>query len=271
MIGVGAYFIKGGFTYHIDFAGGAELRLAFEKPIKIGDLRRVISEKGWKDSVIQSIGVSEKEFIVRIGGEAEELEGKFKAEVGGEFESNKMTIENIDWVGAAVGKDTQWNAFVAILLSMLILLLYIAIRSKYSFAVGAVVALAHDLLAVLVCLLLVNEAISLNVLAAILTILGYSLNDTIVIFSRIRENLVKMKGASAVQTINTSINQTLKRTLLTSFSTLLALFTFYFFGGEALRSFSFVMILGVIFGTYSSIYIASPIALAIGSSVKGGE
>ena len=269
--GVVFYFMIGGFKYHIDFAGGAEIRILFEKKLETSQLRKAMSEKGWKDVEIQSVGSKGNEFIVRMGGDEQNLEDKFKADIASGISDNKMTILNIDWVGAAVGKGMQWNAFLAVLLSLLIILLYISIRSKYAYAIGAVVAIAHDILFVLTFLLIFQEPISLAVLAALLAILGYSLNDTIVIFSRIRENLVKMRGAPIFEIANISLNQTLTRTLRTSVSTLLAVGSFYLLGGETLRGFSFAMLVGTIVGTYSSIYIASPIMLAISSMVKKAD
>jgi len=266
--GVFAYFVKGGFEYHIDFAGGAELQISFDKPVEASKLRAAINEQGWKDPVIQNVGTSGKEFLVKIGGEVENLEDKFKIQVDKAIPESKMTVEHINSIGSQVGKDTQWNAIVAVLLSLLLILLYVAIRSKYGYAMGAVVAIAHDMLAVLAFLLFFNEPISLNVLAAVLAILGYSLNDSIVIFSRVRENLNKFKDMPVIDVVNMSINQTMKRTLLTSFSTLLAVGSFFFLGGETLRGFSFAMLVGIVVGTYSSIYIASPVMLAFGTGAS---
>ncbi|MFH1461592.1 MAG: protein translocase subunit SecF [bacterium] len=265
--GVVAYFALGGFKYHIDFSGGAEVNVSFENPIDIGVLRKAISNEGWKDSVIQSMGKSGKDFIIRIGGAtAEGLEEKFRGAVDAATPGNIMTVNHIDWVGAAVGKDMQKNALIAVLLSLLLILLYVAVRSKYGYAVGAVVAIAHDMLAVLIFLLILREPISLSVLAAVLAILGYSINDTLVIFNRIKENVKKLHGDTLENIVNVSINQTLKRTLLTSFSTLLAVGSFFILGGETLRGFSLTMIIGIIFGTYSSIYIASPIMMLFKTS-----
>ncbi len=176
-----------------------------------------------------------------------------------------MIVRNVEWVGAEVGKDIKWNALISVILSLLLIMLYVAVRSRYRYAVGAVVAIAHDMLAVLIYFLIFGEPISLHVLAAVLAILGYSLNDTIVIFSRIRENFAKMKGVSEEEIVNRSINQTLSRTLLTSFSTLLAVGSIFLFGGEALHGFSLAMLIGIVVGTYSSVYIASPVMLALGS------
>jgi preprotein translocase subunit SecF len=147
----------------------------------------------------------------------------------------------------------------------------VTIRSKYAFAIGAVAAIAHDVLVVLVCLLIFEEPISLPVLAAILAILGYSLNDTIVTFSRVRENIKKMRGESLLKIANTSINQTFKRTVLTSVSTLAAVGSFFLLGGQTLRGFSLVMLIGIIVGTYSSVYIASSIMLLVGPSLVDVE
>ncbi|MFH1644582.1 MAG: protein translocase subunit SecF [bacterium] len=266
--GVFGYFAKGGFKYNIDFSGGAEIRVVFQNPVAIDKFRAALSKQGWEDSVIQNIANSDKEYIVKVGitqlKDVGDLENKFSSDIKLEIPDNKMKVENIEWVGAEVGKGMQWAAIKAVLLSLLILLLYIAIRYKYNFAMGAVVALMHDILVVLVMILFLGEPISLNVLAAILAILGYSLNDTIVIYSRIRENLTKMHGVSLQKVVNTSLNQTLKRTLLTSFSTLLAVGSIFILGGETLHSFSLVMLLGIIFGTYSSIYIASPVMMLLG-------
>jgi preprotein translocase subunit SecF len=267
--GVFAYFALNGFKYHIDFAGGAEVNVSFEKPIDIGVLRNAISSEGWKDTVIQSVGKSGKDFIVRIGGATEKgLENKFRAAVDKATPGNTMTVNHIDWVGAAVGKDMKRNAVIAVLLSLLLILLYVAVRSKYGYAIGAVAAITHDLLAVLIFLLILREPISLSVLAAILAILGYSLNDTLVIFNRVKENIKKMRGENLEKIVNTSINQSLKRTLLTSFSTLLAVGSFFVLGGETLRGFSLAMLIGIVVGTYSSIYIASPVMIFFGISSK---
>ncbi|MCF7800009.1 protein translocase subunit SecF [Candidatus Babeliales bacterium] len=264
VFGLILYFAKGGFKYSIDFVGGAEIRASFQEPIKANDLRSALSKKGWQDYNLQSVGNTDKEYFIRVSGQIKNLEEKFSQDIKSEISSNKMTIENIDFVGAEVGKEMQSNALIAIVLSLIVLLGYITIRSKYAYAVGAVVALVHDLLAVLVFLLLFNELISINILAAILSILGYSLNDTIVIFNRIRENLKKHKDMSSNELVNLSINQTLTRTLLVSFSTLLGVLSFYVFGGEVLRGFSFAMLVGIVVGTYSSIYIASPIMIIFG-------
>ena len=261
-VGFVTYFTKG-FKFDVDFAGGTAFHLSFEKSLKISDLRSVIADKGWPDAVVQSVGSQNKQFMVQIVGEEGSIADSFKKDVGTELSEYKMNIEKIDWVGPEVGTDIKWSAIKAVLFSLLMILLYVAIRSKTRFAVGAVVAIAHDMLVVLTCLLLFGEPISGHVLAAILAVLGYSINDTIVIFSRVRENMKKMKGVSELEIVNTSLNQTLRRTMLTSISTFLAVGSIFILGGKALHGFSLTMLLGIVVGTYSSIYIASPVMLAI--------
>lgn len=268
-VGIFAYFAMGGFKYSIDFAGGAEINISFKKNIDIGVLRKAISREGWKDAAIQSVGTSGCDFIVRIGGvTVEGLEDNFRAAVDKATPGNSMTVNHIDWVGSAVGKDMKKNAIISVLLSLLLILLYVSIRSKYGYAIGAVVAIAHDMLAVMIFMLLIREPISLSIMAAILAILGYSLNDTLVIFNRVKENIKIMKGAPLVDVVNKSLNQSMKRTLLTSFSTLLAVGSFFVLGGTTLRGFSLAMIVGIVVGTYSSIYIASPVMMFFGTSAK---
>ncbi|MCK4517230.1 protein translocase subunit SecF, partial [Candidatus Babeliales bacterium] len=179
---------------------------------------------------------------------------------------NNFIIRSVEQVGAEAGKEVQWNAILSIVLALVGLLAYIAVRHRYAYAVGAVAALAHDLLVLLAFYLVFAWPISLNILAGILTVLGYSLNDTIVVFSRIRENALLHKGSSNEEIVNMSLNQTLRRTLLTSFTTLIAVLALFFLGGEVLRGFSVTMIIAIIVGTYSSIYIASPVALALNAS-----
>jgi len=263
VIGIAGYFIKGGFRYNVDFTGGAELRVSFEKEIDIAQLRSSLSSKGWKDASIQSVGSTNREFIVLVGAQTPDAEAKIKSDLLEGVDGNNATIDNVQWVSPEVGKDITWNALIAVGLSLIILLLYIAIRFQFRFGIGAVMAMIHDILAILVFLVLTGEPISLHVLAAVLAVLGYSINDTIVIFSRIRENFTKMRGASEYDIANTSINQTLSRTLLTSGATLLSVLAILFLGGETLRGMAMVMLIGIVVGTYSSIYIASPVMLAI--------
>jgi preprotein translocase subunit SecF len=263
LVGAIAYVAKGGFTYNIDFVGGTELRVAFDQPVHEDKVREAMARQGWRDAVIQSVGVGGRDVLIRITDASTGIENKVKSALTEGIVGNAVRMEGVQSVGAEVGRDTTKNAVFALLLCLLVLLLYIALRSQFRFGVGAVASLVHDLLAVLVFLLLFEEPISLNVLASVLSILGYSLHDTIVIFSRIKENFKKLKGASEYEIANLSINQTLKRTLLTSFATLLAVSSILILGGEALHGLAIVLFVGIIVGTYSSIYIASPVMLLL--------
>lgn len=268
VVGIGVYVARGGFTYHIDFTGGAELRVSFQNSSDVGTIRGIMTSKGWKDASIQSVGSTGRDFIIRVGNLESDTEARIKDDLASGMPENPVKINNISWVGAEVGKDTKWNATIAVLLSLLFLLLYIAVRFEFRFGIGAVISLTHDLLAILACLLVLNESVSLHVLAAILAILGYSINDTIVIFSRIRENMKKLRGVSEYDLVNLSLNQTLRRTTLTSGATLLSVLAILLLGGETLRGLSLVMFIGIIVGTYSSIYIASPVMMLAGKAKK---
>lgn len=271
VVGIVAYIALGGFEYHINFTGGAEVRLSFEKQLDISKLRAAVSGAGWKDAIIQETGSTQRDFALRIGGNPDaKLEQNVITVVKDAIPENKVTITGVSQVGAEVRSETTWNATVAIILAMLVLLLYIAARYEFRFGLGAFASLIHDILAILTFLVLTREQFSLDVLAAILAVLGYSVHDSIVVFSRIRENFKALKNMSEYDIVNLSINQTLRRTLLTSFSTLLSALALFLLGGETLRGFSLIMIVGIIVGTYSSIYIASPVMLAV-KTKKGGE
>lgn len=262
--GVWSYIRHGGFNYHIDFVGGTELTVSFEKPVDTGLLRSVLSKSGWQDPVIQSAGTKGNQFLIRVKQTGGSVEEQFQHAMKARLGENPVKVDNVAWVGAEVGNNIKYDAGVSIGLALLVILLYIAFRSKFRFAVGAIAALAHDILVLLAVVLILNEQISLNFLAALLTTLGYSINDTIVIFSRIQENMAKLKGRTEEEIVNLSINQTMRRTLLTSLTTFLAVAALFLIGGEALRGLSLSLMVGVIAGTYSSVYIASPVMLAIG-------
>ncbi len=258
-IGVALYFTKG-LVYHIDFAGGAELRISFASPVDIATVRSALE----KDTRIQEVGIDKKNFLIQVSSTEAGIEKEILSSLSQGIKDNKAHVDSIDMIGAEVGKDTKWNAVKAIMLALLGLLSYIAIRSEFRFGVGATIALLHDVVAAVVFLAITREPVSLHILAAVLAVLGYSINDTIVIFSRIHENMKKMRGASEYDIVNMSINQTLRRTILTSFATFLSVLAIFFLGGEALRGLSAVMLIGIAVGTYSSIYVASAVMLATG-------
>jgi preprotein translocase subunit SecF len=269
IIGSVAYFTKG-FRYYVDFAGGSEIRITFGKNVLIEDVRKTLADAGHRDAVIQQIGRTGRSFIIQVqeSKTGENVGEKVFGEIKERLSDKNPDLDSIDWIGPEVGREVKFNAVLSVFLSLLLILLYVTIRSKYRFAAGAVAAIAHDMLIVLTAFLILGQQISLHVLAAILTVIGYSLNDTIVIFSRIRENMKKMKESSEEEIVNTSLNQTLRRTILTSFSTLLAVGSIFILGGHALRGFSLAMLIGIVVGTYSSIYVASPVMLALKPAIK---
>jgi len=259
----GITFFAKGFRYYVDFAGGSEVRIKFEKETDISTVRKKLSDAGFYNAIIQSIGRDGKSFLIQTLDTEENIGSRIHKELETAFVENRANLKSVVRIGPEVGREIKFNALLSVFLALILILLYVTIRSKYRFATGAVAAIAHDMLVVLTCFLILGEQISINVLAAILTVIGYSLNDTIVIFSRIRQNMKKLKNMPEEKIVNISLNQTLRRTILTSFSTLLAVGSIFLLGGHALHGFSLAMLIGIVVGTYSSIYVASPIMLAL--------
>lgn len=264
-IGVISVVIKGGPRYGIDFSGGTLVQIRFEKLISVDQIRKGLDEIKLGESVIQQYG-SPNEFIIRLKSSRSDLEGVSK-KIEDSFKQNpslgKFEIRRVEMVGPQVGKDLQIQALYAVTLGLIGILIYTAFRFEFKAGVAAVIALIHDVLVTLGTFSLTNREISLPVLAAFLTIVGYSINDTIVVFDRIRENRGKVlkKGMTLASLTNVSVNQTLSRTVLTSLTVFLVVVVLYFFGGEVLHDFAFALIVGVITGTYSSIFVASPIVV----------
>lgn len=264
LIGLISLVIHGGPKYGIDFTGGTSLQLKFEKPITAADLRRSLSDIGFGDAEIKRIGEPEdNEFIIRVEqiGEGAEVADIMEQEFSKDFPDNPYDIRSAVEIGPKIGGELRRAAVVAILVSLLGILIYISARFEFKFAVGAVVALFHDVLITLGVFSLLNLEISLAVVAAFLTIVGYSLNDTIVVFDRIRENVKVIRRETPEAIMNISLNQTLSRTVITSLTTLIVVVVLYILGGEVIHNFSFALIVGVVIGTYSSIFVASPVVL----------
>jgi len=253
------------FTYSVDFTGGTQILMKFEKPVSANELKNILEAKGWTGTITrefapQEIMVRVKEFENDSLGLAERM----KAAVIKAMPDSGATVLQSEAVGPGVGAELRGNSVRAVLFALIALLFYIALTFwSYSFAVGAVVALVHDAIVMLTFFMIFDRDISINVIAAILAVLGYSINDTIVIFSRIRGNLKKMRHIPLKDVVNTSLNQTLSRTILTSFATSLSVISMIIFGGEVLRDFSITLLIGIIFGTYSSIFIASPVMMVL--------
>ena len=255
------------YTYSVDFTGGTQVLLGFDQPVDSQTIKQIMSDKGWTNTNIRAFGNNEvliriKEFEDNAVGLAERI----KNTVQEQMPANSVKILQTEAVGSGVGADLRMKSFYAIVVSLIAMLIYIAMRFwSFAFATGAIVALIHDALVMLAIFLFLDREISINFIAAVLTVLGYSINDTIVIFSQIREYMQKRKGENLDAVVNDSLNYTLRRTMLTSISTGLPVLVMLLFGGEALEDFSLALLIGVIFGTYSSIYIASPIMMLLQS------
>ncbi len=264
LMGIVSLILHGGPNYGIDFTGGTSLELSFEQPISTGELRNSISDIGFGDAVIKQIGLAEdNDFIIRVQKQEEgvEVANVLEQELTKDFPNNAYDIRSVQEVGPKIGGELRRAAIMAVFISLLGILIYISWRFEFKFAIGAVIALFHDVMITLGLFSLLQLEISLVVVAAFLTIVGYSLNDTIVVFDRIRENQKILRRESLPGIINISLNQTLSRTIITSLTTLLVVVVLFIFGGEVIHNFSFALLVGVIIGTYSSLFVASPIVL----------
>jgi preprotein translocase subunit SecF len=254
------------FSYSIDFTGGTQVLLRFDKAISAEKVKAILSEE-W--SGVATRDFSDTDVLVRVKeyvNDAMGLSQRMKKKLEAALPDYTIIIEQSDAVGAGVGEALRFKSLHFIVLALIAMLMYIAWRFwSVSYALGAVVALFHDALAILLVFLLLDIEISINIIAAIVAVLGYSINDTIVIFSQIRNNAKRMGATPLYDIINVSLNQTLTRTMLTSISTGLVVAIMFIFGGEALHDFSLALLIGIVFGTYSSIYIASPIMMAVSS------
>jgi preprotein translocase SecF subunit len=250
------------FSYSVDFTGGTQVLFKFDKPISASEIHTSLSAL-WPSVTLRTF--SPTEHLVRVkefSHDAQGLAVAMKETIEKIYPENNITILENDAVGPGVGSALRYNLYKAILIALALMLVYIAVRFwSLGFAVGSVVALLHDALIMLAVFILLDKEISITVIGAILAVIGYSINDTIVIFSQIRENLNTLKRTSVYDIVNISLNQTMRRTLLTSFSTALTVISLLVLGGEALRDFALALLVGIIFGTYSSIYIASPIVM----------
>lgn len=265
LAGLGSIALHGGLRFGVDFTGGTLVQLEFDQPTTVADVRAALNGSGFGESQIQQFG-SPSEFLVRIaefeegGGDAIEtrVDDAITASYG-----DGWRIARKEALSPRVGSELQRGALIAIMISFGLTLVYLAFRFEWRFGVAAVIATIHDILITFGFISLMNIEITLTTVAAILTIVGYSLNDTIVIFDRIRENIRKFRKDAYIDLLNRSINETLPRTVLTSGTTVATLFALFMLGGEVIRPFALVLILGVMIGTYSSIFVASPALLEI--------
>lgn len=259
LIGLGSVAVSGGLKFGIDFAGGTLIQLQFKNPPDIEVIRDGLKTIGLGESTIQEFG-SKRDILIRVQRSEEKLEAvgsMVRKSLMGKFNIDEISVERVEMVGPKVGRDLREKALLSILYAIIGIVIYISWRFELQYAIAAIIALIHDVLVTMGAFSIFDKEFTLVIVAAFLTIIGYSLNDTIVVFDRIRENLRRKGKSSIADMINTSINQTLSRTLLTSGTTLLVVIALFFFGGEIIHDFSFALLVGIFIGTYSSIFIAS--------------
>jgi len=264
LISFGSIFLHGGLRYGVDFAGGLLIQIRFSKPVSISEIRSTMEAMGSKEANVQNFG-GENEFLIRVektSEDVEEVSKKIQASLQERFKDNAFEIRRVEAVGPKVGKDLKEKALWAVGLSLVAILIYVAWRFKQvAYGLGGIVALFHDVIVTYGAISIFNLEYSLSLLAVILTIIGFSINDTIVIFDRVRENIKKMRKENLEMIMNVSINETLGRTILTSGTVMMVVIILFFFGGPVIHDFTTAMIVGLITGTYSTVYIASPVVL----------
>ena len=269
MLGVHEARYGSALNQSIEFTGGTLMQLEFTQPPNVGDIRATVDAAGFPNSEIQQFG-SPREFTVRAGGHAEGANAavettanQIQAALTQKFGAGTFKVVRTEIVGPRVGEELTRNAIIAILLSLVITMIYLAFRFEWRFGVAAGIATVHDLLSTLAFLAIMRLEVSLTVIAALLTVIGYSLNDTIIIFDRVREDLKKNRTDSLYTVLNKSINETLPRSVLTHVTVAAATLSLLLFAGEVIRPFSWIMLFGIVTGTFSSIYIAGPVLLWI--------
>ncbi len=259
VISLGLLFTKG-LNYGIDFAGGTIIQVKYEGKAPIDTVRNIVSkDEKYKGASVTSFG-SDSEIVIRTKQASKSVKGGAKVEVRDMLkDTGKFEIRRVDMVGPAVGDELREKGLMAMLLSIIGIIAYLSFRFEWRFAIASVVALIHDITIAMGSLALFQIDVNLPILAAVLTILGYSLNDTVIVFDRIRDGIRTIKTPDMDDIINESVTKTLSRTTLTSLTTFFVVLTLYLFGGEIINGFSFTLLVGVVVGTYSSIFVASPV------------
>jgi preprotein translocase subunit SecF len=250
----------------IDFTGGSVIELGYQQSVELQPIRNALETSGFGDAIVQHFG-SSKEVLIRLVPKEDQDKAELSSQIIGvlnEASESRIDVRRVDFVGPQVGEELTEDGGLAVLYALIAILIYVSLRFEYRFSLGAVAALIHDVLITLGIFSLLQLDFNLSVLAAILAVIGYSLNDTIVVFDRVRENFRKIRKKTSEEITNKSINQTISRTLMTSLTTLMVLLSLFFLGGEVIHSFALALIIGVMVGTYSSIYIATTSALALG-------
>ena len=263
VISIASIAWHGGLNYGIDFAGGTIVQIKFQQEPAPEKIRAALKPIGLDGSIIQQYG--ENEVVVRVAessADVKETSGKIEQALATALGAGTFDVRRVEFVGPKVGKDLTKKALLAIFFSWVGMLVYIAFRFEFRYGVGGILALVHDTIITVGALSLLDKEFDLTIVAALLTIIGYSINDTLVVFDRIRENVRKNIKQDLATVINTSINETLSRTILTALTVFIVLVALFFLGGAVIHDFAFTLIVGILIGTYSSIFIASSIVLA---------
>jgi preprotein translocase subunit SecF len=264
LLSVGSIAYHGGLRYGVDFAGGLLIQLRFAKATEVSEIRNALERMGSKDAMVQNFG-GENEFLIRIEKASEDIDKKsqeIQASLRQQFKDKGVEIRRVEVVGPKVGKDLKTKALWAVGLALLAIMIYVAFRfHQFGYGLGGIAALFHDIIVTFGAISILNLEYSLSLMAVILTIIGFSINDTIVIFDRVRENIKKIRKENLPTIFNVSINETLGRTILTSGTVMIVVLILFFFGGDVIHDFTIALIVGLVTGTYSTMYVASPVVL----------
>lgn len=256
-----------GLNLGVDFEGGTLVEVGWPDPVELREVRGHLDDSGFDRAVVQHFGTA-RDVLVRIKPDGRAQDELREQVLEALRERPGMQVRRVEYVGPQVGEELRDDGGLAMLYALILILIYVALRFEYRFSFGAVVALVHDVVLTIGFFSLTRIEFDLTVLAAILAVIGYSLNDTIVVYDRVRENFRRLRGLPTQEVLNASVNQTLSRTLMTSLTTMLVLLALFFFGGAIIHAFSIALIVGVLVGTYSSIYVAGSSLLLLGVSSR---
>ena len=273
LLGLASLVINGGPNYGIDFVGGTLVQVKFTENTDAGKIKDSLSTLDLGSVVVQHFGDDANEYLVRVQESAnnKELSRIISGSLESSYGAGKVDIRRVEMVGPQVGKDLRQKGLLSILYAMIGILIYISWRFELRFAIGAIISLLHDVMITLGAFSLSGREIDLPIIAAFLAIIGYSLNDTIIVYDRIRENYGKHQKKGFTAVVNSSINETLSRTILTSGTTMLVVLALFVFGGGVIHNFAFALLIGILVGTYSSIFVASPVLIFWDDYRSGGQ
>ncbi|MBD3670855.1 MAG: protein translocase subunit SecF [Gammaproteobacteria bacterium] len=266
VISIASFFVRG-MNLGLDFSGGTLIEAGYPEAVELEEIRSLLAQEGYDEAVVQHFGTA-KEVLIKVAPRVELSSAQLSSEILRSLRkaNEEVDMRRVEYVGPQIGEELREDGGLALIFALIGILIYVALRFEYRFALGSVAALIHDVIITLGFFSLFQLEFDLTVLAAVLAVIGYSLNDTIVVFDRIRENFRRMRKVGSFEVINASLNQTLSRTLMTSATTLLVLLALFFLGGELIHGFATALMIGVLIGTYSSIYVASSMIHAMGVS-----